>query len=153
MGRVLLGFLFAALAYPAFVALASPPGSTAAVLRLAAVTGGGVLLVGLPAFLLFRCRGWWQLWRFLAGGGLGGLLLALALLKPGATNAAFLALVFTLGGVAHALLFWVVAVWRNRVLTLPREYCLPGGLRYKVARRVLRPADTQTRPPTNEAES
>lgn len=145
MWRVVLGFLFASLAYPAFVALAGPASSTASVLRVAAVTCGGVLLVGLPAFLWFRCRGWWQPWRYLAGGGLGGLLLALVLLKPGAGNVLFLSLVFVFGGLAHALLFWVVAVWRNPALTAPREYCLPGGPRYKVARKGLRPTDTQTR--------
>lgn len=143
MLRVVAAFVLVALAYPAFVALTGTPGGLGSAARVAAISGSGVLLLGVPAFLLFRCRGWWQLWRFLVGGGLGGLLLALVLLKSDAANLALLAFVFLVGSVVHALLFWCLAVWRNPGLTAPRQYCLPGGYAYKVASRALRKPDGQ----------
>lgn len=141
MARVVAAFVLVALAYPAFIVFAGTPEGLGSAGRVTAISGGGVLLLGVPAFLLFRCRGWWQLWRFLVGGGLGGLLLALVLLRSDAANLPLLAFVFLAGGVVYALLFWCLAVWRNPGLTAPRQYCLPGGYAYKVARRMLRKPD------------
>lgn len=144
MGRAALGFAVAVFAYPLFVLLSGTPDAWGGALRVGGVTAIGVLGLGLPAFYVFRCKGWWQPWRFIAGGALGGLVCALFMTDPGAPNFLFFAVVFALGGAAHAVLFWFVAAWRNPALTQPREYCL-GGVTYKAARSTLRGGDRSGR--------
>lgn len=137
MVRVFLAFVMAVSAFPAFILMSGTPDAWGGALRVAGVTASGVLVLGLPAFWLFRCKNWWQPWRFVLGGFLGGLLSTFFWTDPGAPNFLFFAVVFGLGGLAHAALFWVVAVWRNDALTRPRAYCL-GGKIYPAARKALR---------------
>lgn len=137
MGRIALAFGVATFAFPMFILLSGTPDAWGGALRVGGITAIGVLGLGLPAFYLFRCKGWWHPWRFVLGGTLGGLLCALFMLDAQASNFWFFAVVFGLGGAAHAILFWFVAAWRNPELTQPREYCL-GGITYKAARNALR---------------
>lgn len=137
MGRIALAFAVAVFAYPMFILLSGTPDAWGGALRVASVTVTGVLGLGLPAFYLFRCKGWWQPWRFIVGGMLGGLLCAAFMLDVSASNFPLFAVVFALGGAAHAVLFWFIAAWRNDELTRPREYCL-GGTTYRAARNALR---------------
>jgi len=90
---------------------------------------------GLPALVWFcKCQ-WWQLWRFLAGGMLGGALCVLPFLagEPTPKIWTLLAIFITLG-LIHAGLFWLLAVWRNHDLTCPAFFHLPDGARYPVAK-------------------
>jgi hypothetical protein len=137
MGRVALAFAVAVFAFPLFILLSGSPDAWGGALRVGAVSTGGVLGLGVPAFLFFRCRGWWRLWQFVAGGGLGGGLCALFFVKPADPNFPLFVAVFVIGGGVHATLFWLVAAWRNPELTEPRQYCLPGGVSYRVVRGLL----------------
>lgn len=138
MGRIALAFAVAVFAFPLFILLSGTPDAWGGALRVGSVTAAGVLGLGIPAFFLYRCRGWWQPWRFVIGGGLGGALCALVFLKTDAANFLVFGVVFAAGGAIHALLFWFVAAWRNPELTAPKRYCLPDGVSYKAARGVLR---------------
>ncbi|HZV53849.1 MAG TPA: hypothetical protein VFF82_02825 [Rhodocyclaceae bacterium] len=137
MGRVALAFAVAVFAFPLFILLSGIPDAWGGALRVGSATSVGVLGLGIPAFFLFRCLGWWQPWRFVVGGSLGGVLYALTFLKTDAANLIVFAIVFAAGGAIHALLFWFVAAWRNPQLTRPPQYCLPGGVTYKTAWRAL----------------
>ncbi len=144
MGRVAIAFAVAAFAFPLFILLSGTPDAWGGALRVGAITVTGVLGMGVPAFLFFRCRHWWELWKFIVGGALGGLLCAIFFMKTDAPNFWFFAILFAAGGTFHAVLFWLIAVRRNLQLTTPNQYCLPGGVIYMTARRTLarlRPTD------------
>lgn len=140
MGRVALAFAVAVFAFPFFILMSGTPDAWGGALRVGSVTAAGVLGMGLPAFWFFRCRGWWQPWKFIAGGAIGGLLGAALFLKIDSANFIFFATVFAIGGATHALLFWFIAAWRNPTLTMPAKYCLPGGITYRAAPRALQKA-------------
>lgn len=137
MGRVALAFAVAVFAFPLFVLLSGRPDAWGGALRVGAITVTGVLVLGVPAFLFFRYRRWWELWRFMLGGALGGVLCAPVFMATAAPSFWFFAILFALGGACHALLFWLMAAWRNPELTTPSQYSLPGGATYKRARRAL----------------
>jgi hypothetical protein len=137
MARAALAFAVAVFAFPLFVLLLGQPDAWGGALRVGAITVTGVVVIGAPAFLVFRCRGWWEPWRFILGGTLGGLLCAPVFMATGAPTFWFFAILFALGGACHALLFWLIAAWRNPQLTTPPQYCLPGGTTYKRACRAL----------------
>lgn len=72
---------------------------------------------GLPLFIVFRIRGWLNLWQVAAGGILVALAAAaLFSLTTGGMDVAF-GLIFFSVGLAAALAFWVIAIFRNRALT------------------------------------
>lgn len=111
--------------------------------RSALAVFGGVVVAGLAT--LFHCckRGWWDLWRFVLLGMLGGGLCVLPFLG-GAFNAGLLLAFFVIVGAGCGLLFWFAAIWRNDGLTCPKTFCLPCGAVYRVARNALRrPAGTE----------
>jgi hypothetical protein len=138
MARVMLAFVLVVAGFPVIILLSGAHDAWLGALRVASVTAISVLGPGVPGFIYFRCRGWWRPWQFVAGGVLGGLLSAFVFLDTGAANFGFLVTLFAGAGALHALLFWFVAVWRNPGLTLPRQFCLPDGVVYKVARGALR---------------
>lgn len=134
MVRALIAFLFITTSFTGLLWLLGfdrGPDGLVAIAQAAAIT----LLCGLPALIWFcKCR-WWQLWRFVAGGALGGALCALPFLG-GNYSPLTLLMVFVALGIAHALLFWLLAVWRNRDLACPAFFRLPDGARYPVARHL-----------------
>lgn len=138
MARVALAFAVVAFALPMLVLLSGTADAGAGARRIGVVTVAGALVLGVPAFIYFRCLGWWQLWKFMVGGALGGLLCAFVFLDIEAPNFVFLAFLFVAGGALHALVFWLIAIWRHPALTVPRRYCLPDGATYKVAHSTLR---------------
>lgn len=138
MHRAIAAFLAVALAFPASVVLLDLHHALGGMMKVGLVLFAGVLATGLPALILFCKRQWWQPWRFLAGGTLGGALCALPFVGAGRFSPLFLIGLFALAGLVYAGLFWLAAVWRNDNLTCPREFRLPGGIRYKFARGALR---------------
>lgn len=138
MARVLLAFLLAVSVFPGIILFSGAHDAWQGALRVGSVTAISVLGPGVPGFIYFRCRGWWRPWQFVVGGVLGGLLGGVVFLQTDAANFGFLLAMFAAAGAGHALLFWLVAVWRNPGLTTPRQYCLPDGVSYKVARGALR---------------
>ena len=100
----------------------------------------GVLAVGFP--VLYQCckRRWWEVWRFILLGMLGGSLCSLPF-GGGAVSFGFLLMAFVLTGATLGALFWFAALWRNDDLTCPKSFCLPCGMVYKVARNGLRRRD------------
>jgi hypothetical protein len=76
------------------------------------------LAIGAPLFYLFKRLGWLTVWHAIAVGGLCGTLLGIAwgyAVSPWHTDAFGIAdtLVFCAAGVATALLFWGLGVFRN----------------------------------------
>lgn len=98
---------------------------------------GCVLVMGLPTMVLFCKRQWWQPWRFVVGGMLGGAIFALPFLG-GRISGAFLVAILAAAGAAAGMGLWFAGIWRNENLTCPREFCLPCGVAYKYARNALR---------------
>lgn len=136
MYRVRIALLGVAIAFAALVLTLDLGRADGGSTRAALGTFAGVLLLGLPALQLCCQRGWWQIWRLMAIGALGG---ALASLPFAGGNFVFnfLALIFVLTGALLGLLFWCMAIWRNNDLTCPKTFCLPGGTSYRVARKWL----------------
>lgn len=96
------------------------------------------VVLGLPVLVLFCRRQWWAPWRFAVGGTLGGALCALPFARDPDFSLAYLILLLACAGLVAGLLFWSIGIWRNGHLTCPKEFRLPGGATYKVARNALR---------------
>lgn len=96
-----------------------------------------ILVAGFSALYLCCKRHWWEIWRFILFGTLGGGLCALPF-SGASFSFGFLLLLFLLAGGGAGVLFWLAAIWRNDNLTCPKSFCLPCGVAYKVARNALR---------------
>lgn len=138
MPRVLMALLVVALAFPALVIALGIHATLGGALAAGAKIFAVILALGLPALGCFCRLQWWQPWRFIAGGTLGGALCALPFVGSATFNFGFLVLVFALLGAFIAVPFWVLAIWRNDKLTCPRKFCL-GDTTYRVVRQALRP--------------
>jgi hypothetical protein len=81
------------------------------------------LLFGVPLFIAFRRRGWLQWWQVGVGGIAVGVLSTIAfIVYAGALSEVFTYLPLFCGvGVASALIFWAIAVFRNSALTMRRS--------------------------------
>jgi peptidoglycan/LPS O-acetylase OafA/YrhL len=136
MRRVIAALLGVAAGFAALVFwldLAREGGGT---LRAALGVFAGVLAMGFPVLYWCCKRRYWEAWRFLLLGILGGGLCALPF-AGGPFAFGFLLLVFLVAGTLLGLLFWLVAIHRNTGLTCPKSFCLPCGKVYKVARNAL----------------
>lgn len=138
MRRALAALFGAAFAFPAFVLALGLHEALGGTLVVGVSLFAAVMLLGLPTLMLFCKRQWWAPWRFVLGGTLGGALCALPFAGSGRFGFAYLALIFALAGMVLSVGFWFAAVWRNRDLTCPREFCLPCGVAYRYARNALR---------------
>jgi len=90
--------------------------SMGSALFAASFTVTGAVVIGVPAFLAMRRKGWLRLPHFLAGGALIGALLALPLSASGFTGYLIFARVFAGLGAAHASAFWLISVVANTAL-------------------------------------
>ena len=138
MVRAIAALLCAALTFPAFALALGLHEALGGFFVVVGWLSGAVLLLGLPTLILFCKRQWWQPWRFVLGGTLGGAICALPFAGGGRFGFVYLVLIFALGGLFLSIGFWFAAVWRNRDLTCPREFCLPCGVAYRYARNALR---------------
>jgi hypothetical protein len=136
--RILLAFLAAAVAFPGTIVLLDVHHVLGGLLKVAGLLFAIFLACGFPLLFLFCRRQWWSPWRFLLGGMLGGGLCALPFAGAGSFSFVYLAILFAMLGLVVATLFWFAGVWRNDNLTCPREFRLPGGTTYRVARDALR---------------
>lgn len=102
-----------------------------------------VLAAGCAALYLCCKRYWWEIWRFILFGALGGSVCALPF-SGGSFSFGFLLVLFLLAGSGAGVLFWLAAIWRNDNLTCPKSFCLPCGVAYKVARNALRQRHTRS---------
>lgn len=138
MRRALAAYLAVALAFPALILMLDLQHALGGATFVISVLLAVVLLLGLPALILFCKLQWWEPWRFLAGGGIGGVLCALPFLAAPSFSPIFLVALFALIGVGFSGIFWLSGIWRNDGLTCPREFRLPGGARFRVARGLLK---------------
>ena len=138
MARALVALFGAAFAFPALVLALGLQEALGGTVVVGISLFAAVTLLGLPALVLFCKRQWWEPWRFVAGGTLGGALCALPFAGSGRFGFAYLLVIFALAGLFLSIGFWFAAVWRNRNLTCPREFCLPCGVVYRYARNALR---------------
>jgi hypothetical protein len=114
--RVAATFAFLALAHAVFAFAMRGHFGAAGSLTVAAVGIGAVLVVGIPAFLLLRRRGWLAWWQLGAGGAAVGLACAVPFAAAGTVLAGAIAPAFAALGMLHGLAFWLLAVWRNAAL-------------------------------------
>ena len=138
MRRAVAAYLAVALAFPALILMLElhhALGGAAIVIPVLLMV---VLLLGLPTLILFCKLQWWEPWRFVAGGGIGGVLCALPFLTAPSFSPMSLIILFALFGVGFSGIFWFIGIWRNERLTCPREFRLPGGARFRVARGLLK---------------
>lgn len=138
MLRAIAALLGAALAFPALMLALGLDEALGGPLLVGGLIFGMVVALGFPALSLFCKLRWWDAWRFVLGGVVGGALCALPFLGDARFGAVYLVVIFALVGGALAVLFWIAAIWRNDALTCPKEFCLPCGVAYRFARNVLR---------------
>lgn len=138
MRRAIAAYLSVALAFPALILVLDLHHALGGADFVVSVLLMFVLLLGLPALILFCKLQWWQPWRFVAGGGIGGVLCALPFLTAPSFSPMFLVALFALLGLGFSAIFWFTGIWRNDNLTCPREIRLPGGARFRVARGLLK---------------
>jgi hypothetical protein len=137
MNRALAALFAAALAFPVLILALGLHRMLGGALSVGALLFASVLVLGFPTLILFCKRQWWELWRFVLGGTMGGALCALPFAGNDSFKFVFLVLTFALIGTLASIPFWFAAVWRNEALTCPKEFCLPCGVVYRFARGVL----------------
>ena len=114
MLRVVLGFLLCALAYPIVIIASGSSGALGGAGYVAVFTVGITVVVAWPLYAWYLKKRWFKLWQSLIGGAFAGLLASVPFAFAGSWYIAwFFASVFGGIGAAHALVFWLVAIWRN----------------------------------------
>lgn len=94
-------------------------GNLSAVVAASIISYLSALLLGLPAYLIFRINGWFKLWPTLAVGALLALLPGSAIVAMGsggnysATEFGRALAIFAVHGALVALVFWLIVMWRN----------------------------------------
>jgi hypothetical protein len=116
MRRVLFVFVAFVLAHVVFAFAMRDAFGPAGALTVGATGVGALVVLGIPAFVALRRRGWLAWWQFAAGGAALGIVCAVPLALAGMAFAAALAPAFAALGMLHAVAFWVLAVWRNKAL-------------------------------------
>ena len=116
MKRVWAAFLICALAYPLVVLLSGSVGAVGGAIMVATFTVTACL-IGIPVFAWYRARQWLTWWQFALGGGVIGIAAASPFLASGSLLG-YLAIASGFGalGAAHALAFWVLAIFKNEHL-------------------------------------
>ena len=117
MRRVVATFALFVLAHLVFAFAMHRDFGATGTLTIAAVGVAAILVLGVPAFVLLQRRSWLRVWQVAAGGAILGLLCTFPFAAAGLTVAASLAPLFVALGALHGLIFWFLAVWRNRSLT------------------------------------
>jgi hypothetical protein len=147
MRRAIAAYLAVALAFPALILVLGLHHALGGAAIAISVLLMVVLLLGLPTLIMFCKLQWWEPWRFVAGGAMGGMLCAVPFLAAASFSPWSLIVMFAVFGVGFSAIFWFAGIWRNDNLTCPREFALPGGARFRVARGLLKKplgADSQT---------
>lgn len=117
MLRIIAAFVLVPLLYPISLLVGYGRDGLAAAQFVGSVTVPGMLLLGVPFFLVARRANWLQWWQFCLGGCVLGLILAALALIRGWEVALFFAPFFSVAGTVHAGAVWVFGVWRNTGLT------------------------------------
>ena len=138
MRRAIAAYLAVALAFPALVLMLEMHHALGGVAVVISVMSMVTHFLGLPALVLFCKLQWWEPWRFVVGGGIGGVVCALPFLAAPSFSPLSLVAIFALFGVGFSCVFWIAGIWRNEHLTCPREFMMPGGARFRVARGLLK---------------
>jgi hypothetical protein len=115
--RVILAFVVIPLLYPLSGLVSGDQQGIAGAIWIASFTIPATVVIGIPLFVLFRRRAWFQWWHFLVGGLVIGLACALPFLFRGWEIAALFAPYFAVFGLLHGAAFWLLAIWRNTGLT------------------------------------
>jgi hypothetical protein len=138
MRRAIAAYLAVALAFPALILMLELHHALGGVAIVIAVLLMVVLLLGLPTLIVFCKLQWWEPWRFVLGGAIGGMMCAFPFLAVPPFSPLFLIFLFGVFGVVFSAIFWFAGIWRNDNLTCPSEFRLPGGARFRVARGLLK---------------
>lgn len=138
MVRALAALFGTAFAFPALVLGLGLDKALGGPFVASALLFAFIVALGFPALSLFCRKQWWEPWRFIGAGTLGGALCALPFVGSGRFGFGYLVLIFALIGTLLSVVFWFAAIWRNDELTCPKEFCLPCGVAYRFARNVLR---------------
>lgn len=117
MARVVAAFVIVPLLYPLSILLVSGEEGWAGAIWAASFTIPITVVIGIPLFFIFRKKAWWRWWQFALGGVLAGLVASLPPLLNSWEAAALFAFYFVPFGLAHSVVFWLIAVWRNIGLT------------------------------------
>ena len=112
MRRVIVAFAVTALIYPLIALLGGGQHAVGGFIAVAGFTVPAVILIGLPAFLLFRRKLWFSWWQFTVSGAAIGLFFSVLFLGIGL--GLYTALPLSIIGAVHGLLFWFLAIWKNR---------------------------------------
>jgi molybdate transport system substrate-binding protein len=121
-GRVVLGFVAAALGVPALVAVTSPPNGLFWFAMISLFTVPLTVFAGMPLFVWLarrrRVTFWWCMLAGLVIGAAGVLLFMLVTNVLAARNWAPLLIVT---GLLCSFVFWLAGVWKNRALDRVRR--------------------------------
>lgn len=138
MARALAALLAVALAFAALIVALGLHRHVGSPLIAGGAVFALVLCCGMPVLVLFCKRQWWQPWRFVGGGALGGAIGAIPFAGNVGFSPIYLILVLMVAGLGAGTALWCIGIWRNDNLTCPKEFRLPGGTVYKVASGALR---------------
>lgn len=109
----MIAFFVTAGIYPFITFVTGGYNRAGTTLIAASITFSITVLMGVPLFIYFRYKGWLGWWRMALGGFGIGIFCSLIALPAGFDVFLFTCGVFGFVGILHALMFWVIGVWRN----------------------------------------
>lgn len=124
MLRVVVALILCATGYPLAILLSGTAGAPGGAAIVGTFTLGATVLVGVPLFAWFLRRAWLAAWHAVVAGAFAGAVFAV----PWALEGNFIAarrfgMLFLAVGALHGLVFWLLAVYRNKtVLAMSARY-------------------------------
>lgn len=119
MKRALAALFVVSIAAPLVIFVAGGDHAVGGAIAVATFTVPATFLIGLPGFLAFQRRGWLRWWHAAIGGACVGALCAAPFTLGGWIFFGMFFLTFIAYGATLGLLFWFLAIWRNKSL-IPR---------------------------------
>lgn len=115
--RPFSAFIFIALLYPAVAFISDGKHSIGGLIAAASITLPATFMIGMPVFLFLKHRNWLSCKPLAVGGGSIGILCSLPVLSFAGHDHIKVILTCCCIGAAHGIIFWFLAIWRNKNIT------------------------------------
>jgi hypothetical protein len=115
--RIFSAFIFIALLYPVVALIGGGKHAIGGFIAVASITLPVTFIVGMPVFSFLKRRNWLSCKLLAMCGGLIGVFCSMPILVFAGSNYMQVIFISCCIGAGHGVIFWFLAIWRNKVLT------------------------------------